>query len=354
MGASESKPQVDFDNLDLYAVLELSEEATVEEVKRAYRKKALEHHPDKNQNDVQGATKRFNRVLEAYETLSDSNKRSAYNYTRAFNFESEPSTTPQPQSSGPPGAWNEEPAETAGSKQTWFEWVFGSQTATRYQRAAFNPEKYAAAHQYRGSGIGFNDIAAFVESLQPTLDFSSNLRGDKSHFKIIEDFFMCLAHDERMWHTTHAHRRLVYPRFGSIQSVWTRDDWDWVEGDTIPHEVDEFYSFWSTFKTLKSFEWITPYTCDAYSSPRLERFCRKENKPYQEREKASYNEFIQHIVKALRNADPRYHTHLNIQEQRHSAQRRSTPAASTPSNNSRQAKKDRKKNKKKNKNKTTW
>ncbi|KAJ7758812.1 heat shock protein DnaJ domain-containing protein [Mycena maculata] len=102
--------------MDLYAILEVPEDATSEEIKRAHRKKALEHHPDKNQDDTEGATRRFNRVLEAYETLSDSNKRSEYNYTRQFHFEPEPA----PEAFSPPGSWGEGGKATASApKQSW-------------------------------------------------------------------------------------------------------------------------------------------------------------------------------------------------------------------------------------------
>lgn len=62
---------------DFYATLGVTREATPEEVKKAYRKKALECHPDRNQNDPKAA-ETFKRVSEAYEVLSDANKRRLY------------------------------------------------------------------------------------------------------------------------------------------------------------------------------------------------------------------------------------------------------------------------------------
>lgn len=62
---------------DFYATLGVSREASPEEVKKAYRKKALECHPDRNPNDPKAADV-FKRVSEAYEVLSDENKRRVY------------------------------------------------------------------------------------------------------------------------------------------------------------------------------------------------------------------------------------------------------------------------------------
>lgn len=62
---------------DYYEILEVTKTATVEEIKKAYRKKAIQYHPDKNPGD-KAAEEKFKEAAEAYEVLSDSNKRQRY------------------------------------------------------------------------------------------------------------------------------------------------------------------------------------------------------------------------------------------------------------------------------------
>ena len=61
---------------DYYAVLELETNATKEDIRKAYRKKALEYHPDKNKDP--DAEENFKEIAEAYEVLIDDDKKTAY------------------------------------------------------------------------------------------------------------------------------------------------------------------------------------------------------------------------------------------------------------------------------------
>ncbi|OIQ83179.1 chaperone protein DnaJ [mine drainage metagenome] len=65
---------------DYYAVLDVAANAAAAEIKNAYRKKASLLQPDKNASD--DATARFREVQEAYATLSDHDKRRAYDENR--------------------------------------------------------------------------------------------------------------------------------------------------------------------------------------------------------------------------------------------------------------------------------
>ncbi|WPC16301.1 DnaJ domain-containing protein [Riemerella anatipestifer] len=60
-----------------YYFLGISEEATSEDIKKAYRKLSLKYHPDKNENDS-FFVERFREVQEAYEVLINSSSRSLY------------------------------------------------------------------------------------------------------------------------------------------------------------------------------------------------------------------------------------------------------------------------------------
>lgn len=62
---------------DFYEILGISKNATPEEIKKAYRKKAIEFHPDKNPGDAT-AEENFKLAAEAYEVLSDPQKKARY------------------------------------------------------------------------------------------------------------------------------------------------------------------------------------------------------------------------------------------------------------------------------------
>ncbi|MDP6453371.1 MAG: DnaJ domain-containing protein, partial [SAR202 cluster bacterium] len=61
---------------DYYDVLGVAKSASEEDIKKAFRKLALEYHPDRNKNE--GAEGKFKEVNEAYQVLSDPKKRATY------------------------------------------------------------------------------------------------------------------------------------------------------------------------------------------------------------------------------------------------------------------------------------
>lgn len=98
---------------DYYAILGVNRDADPKEIKRAFRKKARENHPDVNRDDPNAETN-FKDINEAYEVLSDSEKRSMYDRYGAdweryrdagFDSTSGPSRSSQSQAGGDFEQW---------------------------------------------------------------------------------------------------------------------------------------------------------------------------------------------------------------------------------------------------------
>src|SRR2546427_12161787 len=68
---------------DYYQILGVSETATTDEIKKAFRRLAKQHHPDRNPNNPQGA-ERFKEINEAHDVLSDAEKRKKYDQLRRY------------------------------------------------------------------------------------------------------------------------------------------------------------------------------------------------------------------------------------------------------------------------------
>lgn len=64
--------------MDFYEILEVDRKATDEEIKKSYRRLALKWHPDKNLSNKAQAEEKFKLISEAYEVLSDKDKRRKY------------------------------------------------------------------------------------------------------------------------------------------------------------------------------------------------------------------------------------------------------------------------------------
>jgi curved DNA-binding protein len=163
------------DYKDYYKILGVERSASADDVRRAYRKLAMRYHPDRNAGDKQAEDK-FKDINEAYQVLSDSQKRSRYDQLgSAYSNWQQQGGTPgdfdwsqwfgaQPGSSGAPGGVRVEYGDLndlfgEGGFSDFFRTIFGgmgggAQTSTRSRRAPGSyqtPITISLDEAYRGT-----------------------------------------------------------------------------------------------------------------------------------------------------------------------------------------------------------
>lgn len=131
--------------IDYYKVLEVDKTATADEIKKAYRKLARKFHPDLNPSDKE-AHKKFQRINEANEVLSDPEKRKKYDqygkdWQHAEHFEKQRQQRHQHQPRQE--AYTSEDFSGEGDFSSFFESMFGTgggQRTTKFRGQDFNAE----------------------------------------------------------------------------------------------------------------------------------------------------------------------------------------------------------------------
>ncbi|KAF9516991.1 hypothetical protein BS47DRAFT_1340311 [Hydnum rufescens UP504] len=265
MGAQESRRQqsggVDGEPAesvgDYYELLGVEEDATQDEIKRAFRKLALIHHPDKNAGDIEAATERFAALQQAYEVLSDGQERAWYDSHRG-------DLVPEPDAS------------------TVFEDI----------KRGFDPSDQPR-RRHNDPGLTPKHILQFFNAST----WSSMDDGPKSFFTIYRNLFRRLAFEE----SQHGFEG-VHPDFGL--STWT-----WAS-ETKGEAVRDFYNVWTSFATAKDFSWKDQWNISEAPDRRVRRLMEKDNKKARDDGRKEYNETIRSLAYFLRKRDPRYKAHL--------------------------------------------
>ncbi|KAF2265617.1 DnaJ-domain-containing protein [Lojkania enalia] len=146
-------------NIDYYKVLEVDSKATQQQIRDAYKKAALKHHPDRVPADSperDARTKRFQQINDAYYTLSDPTRRRDYDAARSYSSFTGTTATPESEFE------EEMPGQVPGGFP-WSAFGFGSAPAgdTEESHTRFSNEQFGNVFEemLREEGMAEGDRA---------------------------------------------------------------------------------------------------------------------------------------------------------------------------------------------------
>ena len=256
MGAGQSRNALGAEvevKTSYYELLGVPRQATEEEIKKAYRRKALELHPDRNYGNEDDATKTFAEVQAAYEVLSDAQERAWYD--------------------------SHESAILRGDDGV------GGDDVPAYQNIRTTTA---------------DDLARMIRKFNSNVDFSDAPSG---FFGFLRETFEQLAKEEEVaanWENVDAPE---YPSFGHKDDIY----------DNV---VKRFYAAWSNFSTVKTFAWKDKYRLSEAPDRWYRRRMDQENKTHRKEGIKEFNEAVRALVAFVRKRDPRYIPSTQSEEER--------------------------------------
>lgn len=275
MGARQSSEATQDTDVfvDYYELLEVDQNEPVEGIRKSYRRLALRWHPDKNTGNEQEANKKFTKLQEAYEVLSDEQERAWYDQNRERLMQ----------------GGEEDEEEDVDAKFRFFRSGGAAPKATSL-----------------APGVG---VAHLFRFYSPSIakDLSDS---DSSFFGTYRRLFSLIAEEDRV--------AAPYPGEAHENDFADpdRDDASWYIGFGHPdtpyvskdgrRDVRQFYQFWTNFSSRKSFAWKDKFDLRDAQDRRVKRLMEKDNKRARDTSRREYSEAIRALALFIRRRDPRF------------------------------------------------
>ncbi|KAF2168909.1 hypothetical protein M409DRAFT_52898 [Zasmidium cellare ATCC 36951] len=149
--------------VDYYAALEVDSKASAQQIRDAYKKQALRHHPDRvpaDSPDRETRTKKFQQINDAYYTLSDSTRRRDYDVTRNqfHGFPGSSSSSSRPAADADEEIPRPEPGTMPGGFP-WSAFGFGGTAKTEEDANRYSNEQFGSVFEemMRDEGMADED-----------------------------------------------------------------------------------------------------------------------------------------------------------------------------------------------------
>lgn len=250
---------------DYYELLGVETSASSSELKRAFRKKALKLHPDKNPSP--DAADIFNEVRVAYETLMDPQDRSWYD-SHKYQILAEDDDLGDQKSMA-----------TDEDDQPYY-----TGTTIDDVMKYFNDDLYCKMDD---SFQGFYKVVSVLVTKIASEEVTSGKKQNLPNFDTFQDDLPSTD--------SYNSDNLMFPKFGNSQSDYGT-------------QVRLFYRTWSNFQSVKTFSWVDEYRYSMAPDRRTRRQMERENKKKRQRCRKEYNETIRKWISFIKKKDPRVNT----------------------------------------------
>lgn len=246
-----------------YEILGIEETASADEVKRAYKNQALIWHPDKNQTNPDEAHKKFQTILKAYETLSDSREREWYDR----------------------------------HKDQILSGDCDKDTSAEVYLNLFQYFSSSCYANFDDSEDGFYTVYRQV--------FETLSKEEEQAFELL----IKLSNSKTK--STRKEQKPIHPTFGNSDS-------------TYEEIVRPFYSYWSGFCTVITFDHLDKYNTTEAENRRILRAMEKENNKVKEAARKERNTNVRNLVEFVKKRDRRLKAHKLLVEQQNQLNREKT------------------------------